>query len=259
MPILNSLPLWAVFVVTTVLFLATYEAGHALGRKRRGRGLEETEELGSLVGAMLGILGFIIAITFGGQMTRFDAAKSSLLDEATAIYTTFLRADMLPADARDESRRMLHRYASIRTDTGRDVYARVEESEALQQDLWDVAVTSASRIPEEFPRELYFESLNDMIELHEKRVTLGLSQKMPGIFWMVLYALAGLSFAVTGYHGGVSSGSRVPMRPIAVIAFAMLVFLIADLDRQNQGTLTLDQSALLDIEKRMAGALGERP
>jgi hypothetical protein len=71
--------------------------------------------------------------------------------------------------------------------------------------------------------------------------------------------LAGLSFAVTGYHGGISSGYRVPVRPIAVVAFALLVLMIADLDRQGQGSLRLDQAPLRDVEARMAESLAGGP
>lgn len=258
MTILNAMPLWALFLVTTALFLLTFEAGHMLGRQRRARGSDENVELGSLVGAMLGMLGFIIAITFGAQLSRFDAAKSALLDEATAIYTTFLRSDMLPADARADTRQLLYRYAQTRSDTDRDVFERIAESESLQQQIWDIAIEAAAEVPDEFPIETYFESLNLMIEIHEKRVTVGISQRMPSIFWLVLYVLAGLSFAVTGYHGGFASGSRVPVRPAAVAGFALLVLLIADLDRQGEGSLKLDQSALRDVEARMSEALEER-
>lgn len=259
MTILNAMPLWALFLLTTVFFLGSYEAGHTLGRQRRARGIDENVELGSLVGAMLGILGFIIAITFGAQLSRFDVARTALLDEATAIYTTFLRSDMLPPDAGAETRHLLYRYAQTRSATERDIGERITESQSLQQQIWDIGIEATDQVPGEFPIELYFESLNLMIDIHEKRVTVGISQRMPGIFWLVLYTLAGLSFAVTGYHGGFASGSRVPVRPAAIAGFALLVLLIADLDRQGEGSLKLDQSALRDVEARMSEALAEYP
>jgi len=255
MSILSSLPLWAVFVLTTVLFFVGYEAGHVAGRRRRSRGAEEKEELGSLVGAMLGLLGFIIAITFGSQLARYDAAKGLLLDEATAIYTTFLRADMLPDAARDETRELLYRYTRARSDTNRDVTERIREAERFQGELWRIAISASPGIPEQFPQEVYFDSLNEVIALHEKRVTVGISHRMPATFWIVLYVLAVLSFVVTGYHGGVSSGSRSPIRPIAVLGFAVLVMLVADLDDFGQGGLRVDQAALNDVADRMGEAL----
>lgn len=258
MPTLSSLPLWAVFILTALLFFAGYEAGHVAGRRRRSRGAEEREELGSLVGAMLGLLGFIIAITFGGQLARYDAAKGLLLDEATAIYTTFLRADMLPEAARDETRNLLYRYTRARSDTGRAAGERIAEAERIQGELWRIAISASSDVPEQFPQEVYFDALNEVIALHEKRVTVSITHRMPATFWIVLYVLAVLSFAVTGYHGALSSGSRSPIRPIAVLGFAVLVMLVADLDDFGQGGLRIDQAALNDVAARMGEALGRQ-
>jgi hypothetical protein len=256
---LHSLPLWAVFIVTVLVFFAGYEGGHFFGRWRRERAATEKEELGPLVGALLGMLGFIIAITFGGQMSRFDAGRTLLLDEAAAVYTAFLRADMLPDEARDETRQLLYRYASLRADTQRDVRERIAESERIQQEIWDIGIRSVESAPAPFSRELYFGALNDVVALHQKRVAVGISQHMPGTFWVVLYVLAVLSFAATGYQGGLTSLHRSPIRPLAVLGFAILVALIADLDRQGQGTLRLNQAALQDVAARMATQLERRP
>jgi hypothetical protein len=39
-----------------------------------------------MVAAMLGLLGFILAIIFGTQLSRFDKGKTLLLEEANAIH-----------------------------------------------------------------------------------------------------------------------------------------------------------------------------
>ena len=229
-----SLPLWAIFILTAALLFGAFEIGHAAGRRRRQRDeRNEQEELGSLVGAMLGLLGFILAIAFGAQLSRFDSSKALLLDEANAIYALFLRADMLPPDARTFVRQRLREYIAVRLDTSGETAGRISESEALQQSIWTASIDAGAAMPDAFPKELYFESLNEVISLHEKRVTVGLHQRMPGIIWIVLYLLAFFAFAVTGYHGGVSSARRSAARPVAVLAFALLVALIADLDHAD--------------------------
>ena len=251
-----SLPIWAVFLLTAVLLFIAFEIGHLAGRRRRSldKGHEQ-EELGSLVGAMLGLLGFILAIAFGAQLSRFDASKSLLLDEATAIYELFLRTDMLPPDARSSVRRQLQDYIAIRLDTDGDTEERIRQSMALQQSIWKASIDAGDEMPDAFPKELYFESLNDLINVHQRRVTVGLHQRMPGIIWVVLYLLAFLAFAVTGYHGAVSSSRRSAVRPIAVLAFALLVALIDDLDHIGTGLLQLNESALKDVSMRMQSEL----
>jgi len=79
-----SLPIWAIFLWTAALLFGAFEIGHLAGRVRRRRDAgDEQDERGSLVGAMIGLPGFILAIAFGAQLSRFDASKALLLDEAT--------------------------------------------------------------------------------------------------------------------------------------------------------------------------------
>ena len=51
--------------------------------------------IGSVVGATLGLLAFMLAFTFGISASRFDMRKQLLLDEVNAIGTEFLRTDFL--------------------------------------------------------------------------------------------------------------------------------------------------------------------
>ena len=94
---LDALPLWALFIFILVVVLLSVEGGYRLGKYRRSRREEEKEApLGTMVGATLGLLAFILAFTFGLAAARFDSRRQVLLDEANAIGTTYLRAGMLP-------------------------------------------------------------------------------------------------------------------------------------------------------------------
>ena len=66
-----------------------------------------------MVGAMLGLLAFILAFTFGLVAARFDTRRQVLLDEANAIGTTYLRAGMLPEQG-EKIRALLRDYVSVR-------------------------------------------------------------------------------------------------------------------------------------------------
>src|SRR6201982_2091547 len=94
---LDALPLWALFIVILLVVLFSVEFGYRLGKYRRSRHEQEKEApLGTMVGATLGLLAFVLAFTFGLAAARFDARRQALLDEANAIGTTYLRAGMLP-------------------------------------------------------------------------------------------------------------------------------------------------------------------
>src|SRR3990172_3347645 len=113
---INELPLWAVFVLTLVICIGAVEAGAALAgiALRQKKEKEPEAPLGSLVGAVLGLLAFILAFTFGITASRFDGRRHLVLQEAHAIGTTYLRAGLLPQTQGLEVRRVRREYADIR-------------------------------------------------------------------------------------------------------------------------------------------------
>jgi hypothetical protein len=104
---IDALPLWALFICILLVVLLSVEFGYRLGKYRRSRQEQEKEApVGTMVGATLGLLAFILAFTFGLAAARFDARRQVLLDEANAIGTTYLRAGMVP-ERGEEIRGML--------------------------------------------------------------------------------------------------------------------------------------------------------
>src|SRR5688500_9096652 len=103
----QRLPLAAVFVLAVAIVLASLSTGYGVGLRRSKRGGNHDEgPIGSIVGAMLGLLAFILAFTFGIAASRFDVRKQLLLDEVNAIGTAVLRTDLLPEPHGAESRRL---------------------------------------------------------------------------------------------------------------------------------------------------------
>src|SRR6187399_2567395 len=135
---LDVLPLWALFPVIVVLVLTAIEGGYRLGAYRQSlSGREKDAPVGSMVGATLGLLAFMLAFTFGMAASRFDTRKQLVLEEANAIGTTYLRAAMLP-EKRDEIRALLRSYVDARLSAFQPGQAgeAILESEDIQGKLW---------------------------------------------------------------------------------------------------------------------------
>src|ERR1700745_4024815 len=191
---LDAVPLWGVFIFILLVVLLSVEFGYRLGKYRRSRREEEKEApLGTMVGATLGLLAFILAFTFGLAASRFDNRRQVLLDEANAIGTTYLRAGMLP-ERREEVRALLRDYVDTRLEAIRSgkVAEGVRRSEDLQQQVWAQAVAVAEKNPSSIIVGLFVQSLNEMIDLHAKRVQAGLRSRIPGAIWIGLFTVAAL-------------------------------------------------------------------
>jgi hypothetical protein len=105
---LDVLPLWGFFVLAIALALVALEFGYRLGKWRHAHALDEKDApIGAMVGAILGLLAFMLAFTFSLAASRFDARRTTVLEEANAIGTTSLRARLLPEPQRSEVAQLL--------------------------------------------------------------------------------------------------------------------------------------------------------
>ena len=253
---LDILPLWVLFAATLVLVLVSIEIGHRLGSIRRANSEQEPEgPVGGMVGATLGLLAFLLAFTFGLAASRFDLRRQLVLEEANAVGTTWLRAGMLP-EHRDEIRSLLARYVDVRVEGVQSLKfgeAR-RQSEEIQTHLWDRATDVAQKNAGSIVVGLFVQTLNEMIDIHSKRVFAVTQNRIPTAIWASLYLVAVLSLAAMGYHAGVVGRTRSLAVLAVAITFSAVLWLIADLDRPNEGVLNVSQQALIDVRASMSPA-----
>jgi hypothetical protein len=257
---LDALPLWAVFVVTLVLILLSVEIGYRLARYQRLRSDREKESsvasmagsTGAMVGAMLGLLAFMLAFTFGVASSFFQARREVVLSEANAIGTTYLRAAMLPKPIGTEVRGLLREYVDVRLDAakGINVDRAISKSEELHDRLWSQAV-AASENDRSPVTALFVQSLNEVIDLHAKRLMVALRSRIPPPIWLALYLVAILSMAAMGYSQGLTSTRRSPATLALIVAFSVVMLLIVDLDRPGDGVLRVSQQSMTDLQHSM--------
>jgi hypothetical protein len=250
--LLDSWPLWLLYLVVIGLFLVSVVIGRQLGLRHRGTEDKESS-IGSLVGTMLGLLAFLLAFTFGMSASRFDARKSLVLQEANAVGTTYLRAAMLPSPHDTVSRDLLREYVDVRVKgvLSGQVESALVRSEELQEQLWAEAVLVKQEGTDTPLTGLYVASLNEVIDLNAMRIAAA-RNRIPSIIWLTLFLVAILAFGSMGYQVGLS-GNRIPIiLIIVVVVFATVMALIADLDRSQQGLINVSQQAMIDLQNSMA-------
>jgi hypothetical protein len=161
---LDALPLWGLFIAILLVALLSVECGYRIGKYRRSRSEQEKEApVGTMVGATLGLLAFILAFTFGLAAARFDTRRQVLLDEANAIGTTYLRAGILPERA-EEIRALLRDYVSTRLEAVRsgNIAAGIPRSEDIQHKVWAQAEAVGEKTPNSIVVGLFVQSLNEV-------------------------------------------------------------------------------------------------
>lgn len=249
----DAVPIWVFFVGTILVVMASIEAGYRLGRHRRSED-EKEAPISGVSGAILGLTAFILAFTFGIVAERYDARKALVRDDANAIRTTYLRANFLPEPHRAEAKNLLRRYLDLRVafahansiEPGRVRALRVD-TDRIQRRLWDIAVVNAERDMNSDVAALYIESLNNVFEVNASRLAVGLQARVPIGIWFVLYGLMIFGMMSIGYHAGIVGSKRSKSTLILAISFAMVITVIASLDRPG-GYIRVTQQPLVDLQ-----------
>src|SRR5262245_59423620 len=109
--ILDIIPLWGFFLVIIILSLIVFEIGFRLGSYVKSSERAPTE---SIIAAMLGLLAFMLAFTFGFAANHFENRRGMVLEEANAIKTTYLRSQYLPEPYKKTIPPLLKEYVAIR-------------------------------------------------------------------------------------------------------------------------------------------------
>jgi hypothetical protein len=256
MPSIHTIPLWGVFLFTVAMVLVAIACGYRAGTIRR-KGSEGAPEgpVGSVVGAVLGLLAFMLAFTFSMSAGRFDTRKQLLLDEVNAIGTAALRTQLLPEPHRTECHGLLKKYVDVRVAAVQDAKKLPEslkESEAIQKQLWTHAMALARADMNSDIGALFVESLNEVIDLHTSRVTISLQYRIPSVIWTVLFALTVLSMGGVGFQFGILGRYSVAVNLILAVSFALVVYLIADLDRATSGMLKVSQQPMVELQEKLS-------
>ena len=256
--ILDPVPVWVFFIVMVLIALAPIEVGQRCGaRRRRAPDHEQTGPVGSVVAATLALLGFLVALTVSTANSRFDSRKGAMIDDVNAIETAFRTASLLPEPHNRETRKLLREYVAIRLEMP-NTFERPEQLQkvdarirSLQRSLWSQAEFLSKQDQYSRTYLLFVNSLNEMIQIHNKRVILGAHYRIPMLLWLVLIIVTVNCMFGVGFLFGLA-GNRSPVADVMLVAtFALVITLIFDLDQPAKGFIDVNQQPMYDLHERL--------
>ena len=250
---LDQIPSLLFLALFALANLLAYEVGFRIGMWSKQRDPEGEEgATGLIVGSIIGLMAFLLAITMGMAADRFDTRRSLVLQETNAIGTTYLRAGYLSEPASSESQALLREYVPLRIATSdrEQLAANVAASEDIQAELWTIA-EEVARTDGSDVTALYIESLNDVIDLHTMRVVAGVYSRVPVTILWLLVAGVVLSLGLVGYNAGLSRRRSPVIAVVLVVALGAVIWLVVDLDRPQDGLITTSQQPLIDLAESL--------
>ncbi len=240
------------YPATIILIAGAAEFGNWIGRRNRAAEARG-DDFGTLTAAALGLLALLIAFSFSIALSRFDLRQDLVLEEANAIGSTANFARMLPEPAQGPILGLLRDYAAIRVTLGvspdpSKMERDVAQSLDIQTKLWRHAVAVSEAAPQSLPVNRFVASLNEMNNIHERRVTV-LRYRVPGAVMAILICVAMVAMGFTGYNSGLAGAKRRLPDFIMSLTLAVLITLIVDLDEPSQGLIRVPVQPLLDAAR----------
>jgi hypothetical protein len=239
------------------LMLAASDVGWRAGGARLARGSGDLAKgAGSAEAAMFALFGLLVAFTFSGAASRFEARRHLVAEETNAIGTAYLRLDLLPSDTQPAVRELFRTYLEIRYQAYRrahdDVFTRAKlaETATLQAAIWDMVSSAVQRpgTPAATPT-LLLAALNEMIDITNTR-QMATRNHPPLVVFVLLGGLSLVCAALVGY-----STSRNPARSwLHTITFAAVVsltiYVIIDLEYPRLGLIRVESADEAFVELR---------
>ena len=214
------------------------------------------EPFGVLQAAILGLVGLILAFGLTLAVGRYESRRAAVVDDANAIGTTYLRAQLLSEPVRSRSLALLAHYTdtSLRLSHARPGSAAqrrtIAEGNVLQRSLWRLAGQEVNKAPLATGPRLYIDTLNNMIDMQTVRVS-ALNNRVPGAVLGLETLGAAAALGLLAVYLSIL-GRGVVTVLIAAGLITMLLLVTFDLDRPTRGLIRIPSGPLTSLRAGMA-------
>ena len=167
-------PLWSLALVIFSGMVGAVLISGALRRRRNRKQAEGTaaeySEQTITVSAVMGLLALIVAFTFSIALERFDTRRVNVLNEANAIGTTYLRAQLLEEPHRDRMSKLLVAYTDTRITLatehrGPEQRRLLSVSDRQLADLWAATVAAFPSMRDYSFSHSFMDSMSNLIDM----------------------------------------------------------------------------------------------
>jgi hypothetical protein len=215
---------------------------------------EEKDAFGFILGAVLTLLGLIIGFSFSMAIGRYDQRKNYEEEEANAIGTEYVRAELLPADAA-KIQGLLRSYLDQRVlfyqTRDRDHLRQIRgDTTQLQNQMWSLVRSAALSQPSALSA-LATSGMNDVLN-SQGYTQAAWWNRIPHAAWVLIWAIAICCNLLLGFatrHA--QRKARSVLLFILPLVLAISFLLLADIDSPRGGFIRVRPQNLLSLAQSL--------
>lgn len=196
-------------------------------------------------GAVLGLMGLLIALSFTSAYERFNISRTLVIREASAIQKLYLRSFVLPQPLQAKEQTAIKNYLALRIFFYRffsDKTPTARESRllfSLEKQIWLPAVDYCVNENNSTLCSLFLESANEMFATAHERIEMTFIHP-PIVIFVMLVILAFLSAMLCGYN----LRKKIIKHSLHLLSYALIItmtiYIVIDLEYPRFGFLKAD-------------------
>lgn len=249
---LSNLSLTGLVLFLLVTMLAATLVGHGLRLLAKARDVEEHSQESYLVGSILGVLALLMAFSFSMALDRYEERRHLVVQEANAIGTAYLRAQLLDEPHRGRLSGLLAQYTDNRIALGTGEHSGLAQqlkiNDRLLTQIWSAVVASRDSARTHGISTPILMTFNEVIDLDTER-KIARQVRVPHAVMLLLLGFLILTAMVLGY---VLEEKRAMLGAFALfMLLAFYISIIADLNRPASGNIRESQEAMLMLQQSL--------
>jgi hypothetical protein len=237
--------------VSLSIFWFAAWTGSSFRKTKQDPGDDDHQEFLFVLGGTLTLLGLIIGFTLSMAVSRYDVRKNYEEQEANAIGTEYVRADLLPPTDAAKVRRLLTNYLDQRIlhYKSRD-NQKLREIDAqtarLQTEMWSaVAAPPAGQLSP--VTALTVAGMNDVLN-SQGYTQAAWWNRIPIAVWILMTMISIFCNLLVGYG---AHGRSAFLFLILPIALSVSFFLIGDIDSPRGGVIRVEPQNLESLAESL--------
>ena len=250
-----ELPIYFLLVIIFSLIVFFSWLGHSYKKRQLEKDANEPKQSARIVeGAAFGMLSLLMGFTFSVAITKFEAQRRILVQEATDIKTAVLRSDMYPDSIshlfrNDFKDYIEERISYYKSRSNKEFIESIKKATIISDKIWERAVNE-SRKSENIARTAQMiPALNNMIDVVTARDSERVSHVPPLVLWVLLILILSGAFLL----GADVTGRKRDKLPIFSYGFIMSLTLnlIIELNQPSTGLINFNaiQQKIVDLRE----------
>lgn len=250
-----NLDLWLVILIMLMILAAASYIGKLSGRFHRRLKDADEDSTNFAPTTILGLMALVLGFTFSMSVAHYENRRNLVIQEANAIGTAYLRADLLPQAAKEKVKILLKQYVDLRIEFNnfkadqKSIDELKMKTRMVQSDIWNTLMPLTEKFRDPI-MALSVNAMNTVFDSESER-TSATEHRIPELVYILLYLIGAIGVGSLGYLEGLRGNKSLFNIFALSVLFSLVIGLIMDIDRPRRGLIKTDQQAMIQLKESL--------